>query len=85
MMSVVVRERESGKIYVFVKGAESQIMSRLSPDSLHDPLASKAHNEVYRFGSQGLRTLMFAMREMTDEECSAIEWSDAAAAEQIAQ
>ena len=84
MMSVVVRDRVSGKVYVFVKGAESQIMNRLSPESMHNELTTRVHSEVYRFGSLGLRTLVFAMREMTDEECNSIDWTDSQKADLIA-
>ena len=34
--------------------------------------------QVYNFGCQGLRTLVFAMREMTEEEFASIDWSNQA-------
>lgn len=38
LMSVVVRDLVDGKIYVYAKGAETQIMQRLSPESSQSEL-----------------------------------------------
>ena len=84
-MSVVVQDRATGKLYVYAKGAESQIMDRLTPESMHSALKIRIQEEVVRFGSQGLRTLVFAMRQMTEEECSSIDWSNTANAEEVAR
>ena len=74
-MSVVVRGRNSGKLYVYAKGAETQIIDRLAPTASPES-KQQVQNEVYRLGSMGLRTLVFAMREMSEEEYQSIEWSD---------
>ena len=76
-MSVTVKERVSGKYFCYVKGAESQIMARLCEESAKGPLKKKIESEVFRFGSKGLRTLVFAMREMTEEEVEKIDWNNA--------
>jgi len=41
LMSVVVRDQKDGKLYVFAKGAESQIMARLSDDSKSSAFKSR--------------------------------------------
>ena len=38
-------------------------------------LKLKIDDEVYRFGAKGLRTLVFAMRSMSEEEYSEIDWN----------
>lgn len=43
-------------------------MARLSDESSSSALKQKIDEEVFRFGSKGLRTLVFAVREMTQEE-----------------
>ena len=50
IMSVVVQERSTGKYFSFVKGAESQIMNRLSIASANSPMKDKIEKEVFRFG-----------------------------------
>ena len=68
IMSVVVRDQIDGKIYVLAKGAESKIMNALTPESQASALKTRVEAEVYRYGCNGLRTLCFAMREMSEEE-----------------
>lgn len=38
-------------------------------------MRAKIDAEVNRFGSKGLRTLVFAMREMSQSEFDSIDWS----------
>lgn len=64
-MSVAVREKATGKCFVFAKGAETQIMNRLTQESELSALKQKIDEEIYRFGNKGLRTLVFAMRELS--------------------
>lgn len=68
LMSVVVRDRATDKLFVYVKGAGSMINQRLSEDSKNGALRAKIDAEVDRFGAKGLRTLVFAMREMSESE-----------------
>ena len=49
-MSVAVLEKETGKHYVFVKGAESQIMARLNAESAEGALRKRIEEEVFNFG-----------------------------------
>lgn len=50
IMSVVVKEKKTGQHYCYVKGAESQIMANLCPESAQSALKEKIEAEVYRFG-----------------------------------
>ena len=70
LMSVLVRDKRDQKIYVFAKGAESQIMQRLTEQSVASELKSQIEQEVHNFAEKGLRTLLFAMREVSPEEFS---------------
>jgi len=76
-MSVLVREKATGKYFSYVKGAESAILARLTPESAQSGLKTKIEDEVFKFGGKGLRTLVFAMKEMDQEEVNAIDWSKA--------
>ena len=76
LMSVAVLEKATGKHYVFAKGAESQIMARLNAESAQGALRKRIEEEVFNFGGQGLRTLVFAMREMSQEEANSIDWNN---------
>lgn len=52
-------------------------MERLTPESAQSGLKDKISEEVFRFGGKGLRTLVFAMRELSQEEFNAVDWSSA--------
>ena len=54
--------------------AESQIMHRLTAQSERSSLKARVEQEVFRLGSIGLRTLCFAMRELSDEELVQTDW-----------
>ena len=51
-------------------------MNRLNPQSEKSELKARIESEVNRFASLGLRTLVFAMRELSQEEFNAINWSE---------
>ena len=68
LMSVIVKDKSTGQHFCFAKGAESQIMARLSDESSGSALKQRIEEEVFSFGGKGLRTLVFAVREMTQEE-----------------
>jgi P-type E1-E2 ATPase len=61
-MSVVVKRQADGKVFNFIKGADLSIIPRLSENA---KIAAQpdvtAMNEM---ASEGLRTLMFAMKEL---------------------
>lgn len=66
-MSTVVRE-PSGRIVVYCKGADTVVLPRLSPASLHVD-ATLQHLEAY--ATDGLRTLCIAARELEASEYAA--------------
>jgi len=74
-MSLVVKDKATDEIYVFVKGAENKINERLCMESSESAMKIKIDSEVYRFGAKGLRTLVFAMRRMTTDEYRKIDWN----------
>ena len=49
MMSIAVKRDQ--KVYVYAKGAESQIITCLSPEAKKSSFSSKIEKEVYSFGS----------------------------------
>lgn len=75
-MSIVLKDPQ-GRIKLYCKGADSVILERLSSNNTFEE-ATLHHLE--EFASEGLRTLCYAMREISQEEYS--RWSqiyDAAA------
>ncbi|KAA1103653.1 hypothetical protein PGTUg99_004464 [Puccinia graminis f. sp. tritici] len=65
-MSTIVRCPD-GKIRLLCKGADSIIMSRLKPDQDED-LKRRVNTDLESFASDGLRTLLIASREVSEEE-----------------
>ena len=61
-MSVVVKCKTTGKVYAFVKGADSSIKRILKSGQDHS--INNLLFESVKFQSRGLRTLLFAMREL---------------------
>ena len=74
-MSVAVREKATGRCFVFAKGAESSIMNKLAAESYTCNLKLKVEEEVLNFGRKGLRTLVFAMRELSLSQVNSVDWS----------
>ncbi|KAI9363507.1 hypothetical protein DFJ73DRAFT_792883 [Zopfochytrium polystomum] len=69
-MSVIVRHPDTGKIALFCKGADNIIMARLSTDQSKNPAErlTKTDTALREFSETGLRTLMVAFRELTEDE-----------------
>ncbi|WAQ91106.1 hypothetical protein PtA15_13A507 [Puccinia triticina] len=65
-MSTIVRCPD-GKIRLLCKGADSIIMSRLKADQDED-LKDQVNQDLENFASDGLRTLLIASREVSEEE-----------------
>ncbi len=62
-MSVVVKRESDGKVINFIKGADIAIIPRLSKSN-----SSEQTIELMdKFAGQGLRTLMFAMKELPSD------------------
>jgi magnesium-transporting ATPase (P-type) len=64
-MSVVCQNPE-GRFFIMVKGADNVIFER----AVHEPYRKELENHLTKFASDGLRTLVLAQREMTQEEFS---------------
>ncbi len=64
-MSVLI-QLPSGQYVLYSKGADSKIMSRLDTDALVNSISVVEDTvaEVMEWGQDGLRTLMFAYREL---------------------
>eukprot|EP00761_Pharyngomonas_kirbyi_P011814 gb/GECH01011840.1/.p1 GENE.gb/GECH01011840.1/~~gb/GECH01011840.1/.p1 ORF type:complete len:1231 (+),score=299.55 gb/GECH01011840.1/:1-3693(+) len=64
-MSIVLRDRDQDRIFVYTKGADNVIFDRLYSNQEHtdDTLKHLKH-----FATQGLRTLVCARRELSEEE-----------------
>jgi phospholipid-transporting ATPase len=63
-MSLVLRGPD-GKIKLYCKGADSVILERLAPN---DPFEDQTLHHLEEFASEGLRTLCYAMREISQQE-----------------
>ncbi|KAH8505874.1 hypothetical protein H0E87_012901 [Populus deltoides] len=68
-MSVVIRYPNDA-VKVLVKGADSSVLSILAKDSGKDDHArrSATYSHLTEYSSQGLRTLVIAARDLTEEE-----------------
>ncbi|POM73128.1 Phospholipid-transporting ATPase, partial [Phytophthora palmivora] len=62
-MSVTLRT-EDGRYFLYCKGADNVMM----PRSKFDKYTSKLDEELKRFASEGLRTLVICSKELTEEE-----------------
>jgi len=65
-MSVIARDLETQKIYLFSKGADSMMLKRLAEDTSPD-LLEKTNDHLEQFSKEGLRTLVTAYREIEEE------------------
>lgn len=74
-MSVVIKDSE-GNIKIITKGADNKIIERLKDykqgtndkDKKEDEIIKNIPNHLHFFGNKGLRTLLFAQRNITDYE-----------------
>jgi len=73
-MSVIVRS-PSGKIYLYLKGADSVVPGLLKKSHTNRARLEKTLNDVDQFSRQGLRTLLLAYKSMTEEEFKTF-WKD---------
>ena len=62
-MSVIVKRESDGKVINFIKGADIAIIPRLSKSDSSEQLIEL----MDKFAGQGLRTLMFAMKELSSD------------------
>lgn len=66
-MSVIVRMRDSGKIFLYCKGADNIIYSRLAKGAQHE-LRQATSDQLAQYANEGLRTLCIAQKEISEEE-----------------
>lgn len=66
-MSVIARMPDTGKIFLFCKGADNVIFSRLAPNAQVELRQSTA-DHLEEFASEGLRTLCLAEKELSEAE-----------------
>ncbi|GAV83638.1 E1-E2_ATPase domain-containing protein/HAD domain-containing protein [Cephalotus follicularis] len=64
-MSVIVRNEEN-QLLLLCKGADSVMFERLSPRGRH--FEAKAREHIKRYAEAGLRTLVIAYRELSEDE-----------------
>lgn len=72
-MSVIVKRKADGKVLNFIKGADLSIIPKLSPESKES--AQPDVSTMNDMASEGLRTLMFAVKEL-DSNLNVKELSD---------
>lgn len=66
-MSVIVRMHDTGRIFLFCKGADNIIYSRLEPNQQLE-LRQSTSDELGEFANDGLRTLCIAEKEISEKE-----------------
>ena len=66
-MSIIFRDQE-GKIKIYTKGADSEIIKRLSERSRKTECFKKINNDIDYFSNLGYRTLMIAYREIDEDD-----------------
>ena len=72
-MSVIVKTEEN-KYMVYAKGADSMIETLLSEKEKHSEMLKKTTEYLKLFSVNGLRTLMIAYKEITEEYYK--QWSE---------
>ena len=74
-MSVIVRNRQTGYIELYSKGADS-IMEKLlkTGDSEHDEFLQRTKDYIDSFSKEGLRTLMLTKKDISEREYTA--WAE---------
>ena len=65
MMSVVLQREEDNKVVCYLKGADVAVAEKLAnKDGKNEMMLTE---ELEGYAGKGLRTLMYAMKEMGDE------------------
>lgn len=71
MMTVVVRDIEAQSIVILTKGADSAVLSAMSANEPQQKIAS-LQAALNKFSKAGLRTLVFGLRTISDQDFSMI-------------
>lgn len=80
-MSVIMRDMQTEKLFLFCKGADSIMMKRLSLDDNHLEVVEKTKTDLHTFSTEGLRTLVIAYKELDEERFN--EWNAKYSAAQL--
>ena len=64
-MSIIIRD--AGKYKLYIKGADNMIKSRLNTN-IDQPYLKTIERKLDEFSKMGLRTLLIAMKELTDQQ-----------------
>eukprot|EP00759_Apiculatamorpha_spiralis_P024733 PhF_6_TR27961/c3_g1_i1/m.41296/K14802/DRS2, ATP8A; phospholipid-transporting ATPase len=72
MMSVIVRDCETGKLLLITKGADTSVLPRLRNVAHNNDVLRETKASLIRMASSGLRTLVIGAREIPESEFA--EW-----------
>ena len=67
-MSVLVRDPSDDLVKLYVKGADDVIRDRLKKEAQNPAIEASVDNFVREASKTGLRTLLFAMKIIDEEE-----------------
>lgn len=68
-MSVIIRMRDTSKIFLYCKGADNIIYSRLAKgDGSQQEICQATSDQLSEFANEGLRTLCIAEKEIPEQE-----------------
>ena len=67
-MSILVRDMRDQHLKLYVKGADDVIRDRLQKDAQDPNIVSNVENFVKESSKKGLRTLLFAMKILDEDE-----------------
>ena len=67
-MSILVRDPKDEKFKLYIKGADTEIKRRLKPGVQDPKIAAAVDQFVNKSTKEGLRTLLFAMRVLDEDE-----------------
>lgn len=67
-MSIVVKHPHTDEIVLYTKGADSTLMSSLTPSEDESSATAKIRQLLHSYARQGLRTLAMARRTLTSTE-----------------
>lgn len=69
--SVIVKDKKSGEIRLYCKGADSEVFKRLSSAAQSSSIAHTTNQHITAFADDGLRTLTIAYKRLADGEFAA--------------
>jgi magnesium-transporting ATPase (P-type) len=67
-MSILVKDPTDGLNKLYVKGADSEILSRLDKEQINPKMQLLIDDFLDQASSKGFRTLLMAMKVVTDAE-----------------